>query len=237
MVDALPTSMYADILGIELPTELRLVKSAFRKKALLYHPDRGGDPKAFRDIEQAYRELIKHSEILKSIGSPIKATVNGKLLTDLGKGYPINVSAKTCENCEGRGYRILHKPRFVKCNSCHGDGWKRLKCKRCNGTKKYRKNGRVVGDCYACNGTGEFVPHEYSVKRGMRPRRVSIFDTMMGTRIWPKNHYCDTCDGEGRYLKEDGQACAIECDECKGIGEIKLFNPVLPRGLITRGVQ
>ena len=33
----------ADILGIELPTEMRIAKKAFRNLAMFFHPDKGGD--------------------------------------------------------------------------------------------------------------------------------------------------------------------------------------------------
>lgn len=232
---------HAKILGVTLPTELRLLKAAFRKHAMIHHPDRGGDPVAFRELETAYRVLSKHTEILgPGNGHTLCETVNGVPLFKLGKGYPLNVSAKTCDNCEGRGYQILREPRRVKCDACHGDGWKHVKCNRCD-NGKVKKNGVVVGDCYGCGGTGEFVPHDYAVKKGMRPKRFSIgnsrasiiFQSMFES--WPENHYCDVCRGAGNYMKKDGEEYAVVCDECKGVGEIKMFNPVLPRGLLTGG--
>jgi len=227
----------AKILGVELPSELRLVKSAYRRMAFILHPDVGGDPAKFRALKEAFDCLMNHPEVFKEGSEVLTETVDGRSLSGLGKGYPLNVNARTCSSCEGVGYNILKDPRWGDCPACHRTGWKHVKCNRCNGTKKATHRGKVVGGCPSCKGTGEFVPHDWAVSQGITPRRGSYYDSLFGQQLWPRNHYCDKCNGIGQTTIKDGNAYAVVCDECKGIGELKLFNPVLPRGLLMAARQ
>jgi curved DNA-binding protein CbpA len=46
---------YYDILGVDSNTTKEEVKKKFRKLSMQHHPDRGGDPKTFNKILEAYR--------------------------------------------------------------------------------------------------------------------------------------------------------------------------------------
>ena len=46
---------YYDILDVNVNTTQDEVKLKFRKLSLQHHPDRGGDPKTFNEIIEAYR--------------------------------------------------------------------------------------------------------------------------------------------------------------------------------------
>ena len=47
-------------LNIPVNSELSEAKKAYKKLALKYHPDRGGDPKKFQEIATAYEEIEKY---------------------------------------------------------------------------------------------------------------------------------------------------------------------------------
>jgi hypothetical protein len=47
-----------EVLGIDEDSEEEDIKRAFRKKALLHHPDKGGDPMEFCKVREAYEDLI-----------------------------------------------------------------------------------------------------------------------------------------------------------------------------------
>ena len=47
------------LLGVTAESSLAEVRTAFRKKALEHHPDRGGEPGAFIALKRAYDALIK----------------------------------------------------------------------------------------------------------------------------------------------------------------------------------
>ncbi len=55
------------VLGLEAGATLDDVKLAFRKRAFETHPDRGGDPAAFREVRRAYERLV--SKLSKGSGS------------------------------------------------------------------------------------------------------------------------------------------------------------------------
>jgi len=50
---------YYTILGIEKSASEKEVKTAFRKLAHKHHPDKGGDEKKFKEINEAYQTLSK----------------------------------------------------------------------------------------------------------------------------------------------------------------------------------
>ena len=48
---------YYDILGVKRGASSDDLKKAYKKKAMKYHPDRGGDEKQFQKINEAYDTL------------------------------------------------------------------------------------------------------------------------------------------------------------------------------------
>ena len=52
---------YYDILGIKKDASADEIKKAFRRKAVELHPDKGGDEKAFKEVNEAY-EVLKDKE-------------------------------------------------------------------------------------------------------------------------------------------------------------------------------
>ena len=49
-------------LGLEGAASLQEVKTAYRKYARLFHPDKGGDNEMFKLLGDAYEELLKDFE-------------------------------------------------------------------------------------------------------------------------------------------------------------------------------
>jgi hypothetical protein len=52
-----PASAWS-LLGLEAGASLAEVKAAFRRCALVAHPDQGGDPERFRELHRAYERLV-----------------------------------------------------------------------------------------------------------------------------------------------------------------------------------
>ena len=48
---------YYNTLGINKNASDDEIKTAYRKMAMKHHPDRGGDEKKFKEVEEAYRTL------------------------------------------------------------------------------------------------------------------------------------------------------------------------------------
>jgi len=48
---------YYDLLGVSRSASDKELKTAFKKKAMEHHPDKGGDPEIFKQINEAYQSL------------------------------------------------------------------------------------------------------------------------------------------------------------------------------------
>lgn len=223
--------------GLEEKFSLRELKRAFRRQMFIVHPDMGGTSEEFGLLEAAYNFLEK--KVVHELGTERfnLQTVEGFPLTELGNGLPLTVSARECDSCEGRGYNtFLNYTRDVVCPDCKGDGKFWLPCKKCDGTGEYRRTdtNKVVGSCYLCGGSGRFYPI-YKSKPGAKVR--SIFGDSV-TILLPSGksqavNKCRKCRGEGTIEETDSsRPTHVRCRVCNGSGELKIYNPVLPRGYI-----
>ena len=210
----------------------RDILKRYRILSFKFHPDHGGNNDDFNRLTDAFNILSKEC---KDLGGKEK-TIEGKKLSDLGKGYPITESAKTCDDCDGDGYRmykggIEFTGNMVKCPTCEGVGLFSFPCKKCGGTGKYfhPKARRVVGECNLCHGTGKFYPKNKNQSFfGFFEVRIYIPCTqLIGIP-------CKVCIGS-KFIPEktDGKPFYTVCRKCEGIGEEKMWNPVLPRGLFN----
>ncbi len=61
-VEAALTAKYdwCATLGVRFPCSADSIKTAYRRLAIAAHPDAGGDPAEFREVEQAYREALAY---------------------------------------------------------------------------------------------------------------------------------------------------------------------------------
>jgi curved DNA-binding protein CbpA len=57
-----------DVGGCSEGSDLQAVKTAYKKLALLHHPDRNGDEEAFKRISNAFKTLSKHFEAPAPVG-------------------------------------------------------------------------------------------------------------------------------------------------------------------------
>ena len=48
---------YYDLLGVSRQASDKDLKNAFKNKAREHHPDKGGDPEKFKQINEAYQNL------------------------------------------------------------------------------------------------------------------------------------------------------------------------------------
>jgi len=226
-----------EILGVGDVFTYAELKAAFRAKSMIAHPDMGGDNDAFIRLQEAY-DIAKG--LAKAEGIEGLTTAGGRPLSDLGKGYPLTEAAKTCGGCDGLGYRKYSRGTMEfkedePCPDCETTGLFSKKCSRCGGDGVFRnpRTGKTAGKCFGCGGTGKFYPWNSRQNFSMweyRPPRIPYPDRDGDCKYGIP---CRTCEGHGHVTKEVVETVYGICDECGGVGEIKMWNPVLHRGLLA----
>lgn len=174
------TKNHYDILGISNDANDNEIKTAFRKQAIKFHPDKNSDSKEseekFREITEAYETLKDETKRKKYDGQFVK-----RRKFKQGSNLKVSINVTRMELIQGIRKFIVIKRKGI-CKKCFGTGSANAtlkKCLRCNGTglqgfslvlgskRKclYCKGlGRVPdGDkCEVCNGTtliDEIIQH------------------------------------------------------------------------------
>lgn len=168
-----------DLLGISKDADDKVIKKAFRKKAMKNHPDRGGDPEVFKQISRAYEILSdkEKRELYDKYGMEgvEKGPQNqGHSFGDIfssgrtkgkrkGQNGILTVDCTLEDLYNGAKKEAQFRKQFL-CDVCGGTGGKNVKmCRECDG-KGVRLITRQLGPhmiqqmqarCDACNGTGE----------------------------------------------------------------------------------
>jgi DnaJ-class molecular chaperone len=207
--------------GVKLPVDSITLKKAYHKRCLQLHPDAGGDEASFKEMQAAYTQLTDSGCVADVFAHESEfrdalVTVCGTPLAELGLGLGPTTNGEDCPECEHRGYYEQTSRYGVPCDRCDGVGREPLfsKCRPCNGTGKFtqRRSRRVV-DCRVCKGSGKFF-------RGRR----HMFQT------------CQKCRGAGVVMKSSKTRLYVKCHECSGTGETEMWNPVLPKSILTGGM-
>lgn len=197
------------MLRVELPVTGNALKTAFRRRASEEHPDHSKHPRAadrFREVQTAFEALDGSEHV---VGAPPEAKCDdGTPLSECGLGLGPTVNGKACPACHGCGYREIRERK--PCPDCRTWGvWSlrwAYRCRKCGGSGRFLRNGHDVGKCYPCDGRGWI-------------RADAIFNN------------CRTCDGT-RYATTQNVTSYVRCSNCEGTGEVKVLNPVLPKGLL-----
>ena len=208
------------LLQLTTPTTTNALKTAYRRFSKLEHPDLSKHPQAkerFARVNEAYLLLKDDTTIIEQEIVTVTHTEEGDELAKLGRGLGPTTNGVACSECHGVGYRTVHQLDKA-CPDCRTNfsfgplfhhsrigGRYEYKCQKCNGTGEFSKNGRKVGVCYPCNGTGWHVEKSWTNR-------------------------CQTCHGLMLVMSKHIEC--YTCTKCEGVGELPMWNPVLPRGLL-----
>lgn len=214
---------YYDILGIQRTASEDEVKSAFRKLAQKYHPDKkGGDEAKFKEISEAYTVLsdkkrrAEYDTYGKTFAgggqgggfqgfdfSNFQGGFNGQNVEfDLGDIFgEFFGGGAGARQARGRDISIDIELSFHE--SIFGTERRVLisktgVCETCTGTGAQKGTGMT--SCSACNGKGE-----------IKETRNSFFGTFVSNRTCPRCHGkgqvpekpCTTCQGAGVAKREE----------------------------------
>lgn len=216
------SSRYYELLGVEKNATPEELKKAHRKLALKLHPDKGGDPDAFKEINEAY-DCLKDPEkrqIYDQYGEEaLKEGMGGggggggmadifDMFTGGGGGGRRSQRerrsedvqhklAVTLEDLYNGTTKKLSLSRNLPCDTCSGSGTK--------SGKKY--------ECSTCRGTG--------VQVHIRPLGPGMVQQIQAR--------CSSCNGSGQ-----GTPAGDQCGSCKGkclVSEKKTFEVHVEQGM------
>ena len=227
---------YYEILGVDKKATPEQIKSAYRKLAMKYHPDRNqGDEKAaemFKEINEAHETLSdeqKRAAYDYELEHPGMGGFGGfggggaqgfggfeDIFSSIfgGSGFGgFGGGARTAQSEVGEDIQREMTLSFMDA------------AKGCKKTISYMRNE----PCSSCRGTGAKNGTEYTTCSRCQGRGVvqQVQNTMFGRTI--RQSPCPDCGGSGRTIKE-------RCNDCKGKGYQRKETTVsvdLPAGVDT----
>ena len=208
---------YYEILGVDKKATPEQIKSAYRKLAMKYHPDRNqGDEKAaekFKEVNEAHETLSdeqKRAAYDYELEHPGMGGFGGfgggaqgfggfeDIFSSIfgGSGFGgFGGGARTAQSEVGEDIQREMTLSFMDA------------AKGCKKTISYMRNE----PCSSCRGTGAKNGTEYDTCSRCQGRGVvqQVQNTMFGRTI--RQSPCPDCNGSGRTIKE-------RCNDCKGKG-------------------
>lgn len=201
--------------GLTQPITVDDLKSAYRAKSKQLHPDLNPNgAEMFKEMQKAYEHLT-HPNIISTICVDkdgklvgVLKTTGGTPLSELGLGFGISKNGCDCNVCNHKGYVSHTSSAIERCTHCLFGSTSDRKCRPCKGTGEFtQKHSNRVVSCRDCKGKGFFQTPYY--------------------------HKCEWCNGLFYTVYKTPTILYDICTLCKGVGEIEIFNPVIPKGLLA----
>ncbi len=208
---------FYQVLGVSKDASNEEIKKAYRKLAHQYHPDKGGDEKKFKEINEAYQTLSNSEKRTQydQFGKTFEGNAGfnnnwawggarenfdfdnlGDIFGDFfgfGKSPSEKNDLKKGKDIEVEMELLLES--ILKNQIKEFTLSKYIKCSRCQGTGS--EPGSKINECFTCRGTGQVQ---------------KIVRTPFGS--FTTRSVCPECGGEGFRPEK-------VCNVCKGTGRIK----------------
>lgn len=216
---AVDNNKYYEILGVSKEATADEIKKAFRRQAMVHHPDKGGDPDKFRDLQSAYEVLSNEEKKALYDEGGEEAVENGHAGGAGGMGDIFDLfgggGRRRGPPPKQRGEDVLF-PLSLSLEEMFSGCTKKLRLTRsalCTGCKG--AGGSSVVTCTGCKGAGQRMVTR-SIGPGMITQQTVI---------------CPSCKGEGKTVPP-----AAKCKPCDGVGTVKEQKTVevpVPRGCVS----
>ena len=188
---------YYSILQIEPDCDTNSVKKGYYKLSMVHHPDRGGNPLLFGEINEAYEVLID-AETRKEYDKKSKYGANYDELYEL-LNYEFDNIAKAWKEDAFEGFLKNEVLNIVVKVDEDFDG-------------KIEYERWIL--CKTCEGSGKDLNSKIQIK-DISGKVLKIFDAQDG---------CDFCEGTGldwrgekcSFCFGQGQVGSQDCQDCKG---------------------
>lgn len=211
---------YYNILGVSKDASQDDIKTAFRKKAHEFHPDKGGDEEKFKEVNEAYQVLGNEAKRKQydqfgssfqngqaggagfggfSGGMDFNMDDLGDMFGGLGDIFGFGGGRRSSQrSTRGRDMEMLLTVDFLE--AAFGAEkeiafTKNVSCSHCKGSGA--EPGAKVDTCKVCNGQGK-------VQRVQR----TILGNIQAESV------CSACEGEGKTYSQ-------KCTKCHGNGIIR----------------
>ena len=214
---------YYDLLSVPRDADAKTIKSAYRKLALQYHPDRNpGDTEAedtFKQINEAYAVLSdpekrSHYDRFGSVegGAQFSGDIFDIFASVFGaSGFSGSVRGARQRGQQGEDLQAQLTITLEQARSGEAvpvDIERLGACERCHGSRAEPGSDKIT--CTTCGGAGQ-----------VRVQAQSLFGTVMTAQI------CPQCSGTGEIVVEP-------CTQCRGQGRSRQQSSVevtLPKGI------
>lgn len=177
---------YYDILGVSRFASAEEIKSAHRKLVMKYHPDKGGDPAKFQEVQKAY-ETLSDDRAKSRYDYPGFSTdfLFPRDVVTRGENLEVPLIVNIFDLMDDSKHSVSYK-RKCTCNECSGTGL---------------KSGKAKKTCFLCNGSGqERITTERFGMNVVQIRTCTRCDGIGG--IVSADDKCNGCDGSGMKEKD-----------------------------------